>query len=57
MGLCAMKIISLNLDFKTGEEYGEAIGGICRGNGKQSRTGLAEKLTTSRAHGIVGSKI
>ena len=38
----------------TGKEQGGAVGG---GYGKQSRTGLAEKLSTSRAHGIMGQKI
>ena len=27
------------------------------GNGKQSRTGLTEKLNASRVHGIMGQKI
>ena len=41
----------------TGEKWEGAVGGVCQGYGKQSRTGLAEKLNVSRAHGIMGEKI
>ena len=41
----------------TGEEEEGPQEQVAPGNGKQSGTGLAEKLDVSRAHGIMGQKI
>lgn len=36
---------------------GGAVGGVCPGDSTHSRTGLAERLQVSRAHGIMDKKI
>ena len=41
----------------TGEEWKGLWEEVARGNGKQPRTGLAEKLNASGAHGIMGEEI
>lgn len=54
---CRRSCDTAGSDWVPGEREGGAVGGVCPGGGKHSRTGLAEKLKVSRAHGIMDKKI
>ena len=56
-GVCETTNVSLTdterSDQVTGEKKGGDIGGVCQGNGKQSRMGLAERLDSYGVCGII----